>query len=343
LIIKSLKDLQTNEEELSKELGLKPLDKIEPQPLLCYREWRDAANLSGWWKYALNPYTWLRYRIESIGIGGWKVDPTRVEAEQLWTDYRVRATVRNRFHRLLPMTVTYVVLGILLVLILGLPHTPHRGNLSWIVDKVLLFFSVCSMIILVFFVVDATSLSVKFIRNLKGPHTIWPDESVEHYRCKKSNEGHNDKQEDGIAEWLDIRFIASHTQAVGKLIYWPFIVLLIMFVARNPYFDNWDFPAFLIAIFLMNSGYALVCASILRREAEKTREIALDRLQKKLVEARAQCDECPIKHIEILIDEIKSVRQGAYSPFTENPVLHAILIPSGGVSLLTLLRFLPVS
>jgi hypothetical protein len=159
-------------------------------------------------------------------------------------------------------------------------------------------------------------------------------------KSAKDSEDDGAGEPDGLAEWLDIKFIASHTEVIGKLIYWPFIVLLIMFVARNRYFDNWDFPIPLIIIFLLNSTCALCCAWMLRREAEKTRRVALDRLGKELVEATGAGDKCRTKQLETMTEQIKSVRRGAYSPFTENPVLHAILIPSGGVSLLTLLRFL---
>jgi len=37
--------------------------------------------------------------------------------------------------------------------------------------------------------------------------------------------------------------------------------------------------------------------------------------------------------IEQHMDEIMSMRQGAFRPLLENPVIHAILIPSGGLSL----------
>jgi hypothetical protein len=215
------------------------------------------------------------------------------------------------------------------------------------------------MIFLVFFVLDVTTLSLSLIRNLKGPRTIWPKELVGCFECERSKES-NDRidgatkssknykddssnEPDGLAEWLDIKFIALHTQAVGKLIYYPFIILLIMIVARNRYFDNWNFPISLTIIFLLYFVHAIGCGIMLRFEAEKARSVALDRLQNELVEATNTCNMCRAKWLEIMIEDIKSIRKGAYSPFTENPVLHAILIPSGGMSLLTLLRFLPLS
>lgn len=234
-------------------------------------------------------------------------------------------------------------------------NVPHRGKVSRIADIVLFLSSTLLIIILIYFVVDATKLSLALVRSLKNPITLWPEELVNKYRAKNSiqpgtkagcstkspNNSSDLESEKALAEWLDIKFIAAHTEVVGKLIYYPFIILLIMFVARSRYFDNWDFPISIIIIYLLNSTCALCCGLMLRREAEKTRSVALNRLREELVKATGTGEEQYTKQVRAMIEEVESIRQGAYSPFTENPVLHAILIPSGGISLLTLLRFVP--
>lgn len=332
-VIKSVSVLKSNEDALHKNFKLGPLDEFKKtRPQTSFAKWRGIKKRTEYFKLRC----W-RCFLRWISVYDWEIKEESIDARELWKDYRVRATTGNRFHRLIRMSLVYVGLAAMLMLIFGPPKTPYRGIVSLCVDRVLLFFSVISMIILIFFVVDATVLSLKFIRNLKTPTTIWPTELVKRFKDEESTAA------EGIVEWLDIKFIASHTEAVGKLIYYPFIILLIMFVARNRYFDSWNWPISLIIIYLMNSIYALYCALMLRREAEETRQVALDRLGKELVEATAACDKYRTKHLETMIDEIKSLRQGAYSPFTQNPVLHAILIPSGGISLLTLLRFLPLS
>jgi hypothetical protein len=331
-ILKSLSDLKKSERELRRWFKLKYPDKLGKSGV-SYKKWRDTMGSSKQLSQS-NRRTWWRYRRDRIGIRSWETGKGKyqVDAQQLWREYRDRGTLCNRFHRLIPMSLTYFALGIALIAIPGFPNRPYRGNVSSLVDFGLLFLSVSSMIILIFFVVDATRLSLRLIRNLKEPTTRWSAKLVKRFK------GKGNKRADGLAEWLDIRFIASHTQAVGKLIYYPFIVLLVMFAARNRYFDNWDFPISLIIIFLVNSTYALVGAMMLRREAEKARRVAMDRLQEKLVKATADCDDCRSKHLETMIEEIRFIRRGAFSPFTENPVVR-IVFASGGVGLLTLLRF----
>ncbi len=57
-----------------------------------------------------------------------------------------------------------------------------------------------------------------------------------------------------------------------------------------------------------------------------------------LVRAEDTDDKRRTDQIKLTIEEIRSIKQGAFSPFVENPVIHAILIPSGGTTLLLLLR-----
>lgn len=368
-LAKSMSDLRLTSKQLRKDFCF---EKLEKSRHVTFRKWRMnkmASDKSNSQTTLYSPcreldtiFNWIRYWLQycnRIGFHTSKVKKKRANAQRLWTAYLIRGAYCNRFHRLTLMSLAYIGLAFALMWILGQPKAPYRGNVSFIVNWILLFSSGVSMIILIFFVVDATKLSINFVRNLKNPITIWPEKLINSFSFKEKNTkksstktgrgakfsedslGHIHKK--ALAEWLDIKFIASHTEAVGKLIYYPFFILLIMFVARSRYFDNWDLPILLIIIYLLNATFALCCGCMLRREAEKTRNIAMSRLGEYLVTAKAACDDCCSKQIETMMEQVKSIRQGAYSPFTENPVLHAILIPSGGLSLLTLLRFISLS
>lgn len=349
-LAKSYQDLQKKEQELDKDFSLDTIHTLQP---ISFTKWRKSKHGSDCSKNRL--ISWLSYR-RWISIHGWDTGEDDVDAQELWEGYLIRGTRGKRAWRIMRISIVYILFVAILMFILGSrPNVPYRGNIGRTVDLALLISSIFSMIILIFLVVDATKLSLKLVRSLKTPVTVWPEKLLNSLKKEENSKQPGAKTvrdpessdnsldhvyDKALAEWLDIKFIASHTEAVGKLIYYPFIILLIMFVARSRYFDNWNFPISLIIIFLLNSTCALCCGWMLRREAEKTRNIALERIGKELVKATAACDECRSKHLETMIGQIKSMRQGAYSSFAENPVLHAILIPSGGISLLTLLRFL---
>jgi len=350
-IAKSYQDLRRSDEDLDYSFHLNMIKNFYPT---TFADWRKPRDISG--RLVSKIRNWASY-LRWISVRTWDTGEGKIDAKELWAGYLARGSGWNRFHRFFAMTLTYFGLAIALAMILGIPKTPYRGSVSRDVDVVLLLASVVPMIGLIFLVVDATRLSIKFVRSLKTPETIWPDELVDELREKNAETSSAETGQDGkpiedtsdrvsdkaLSEWLDIKFIASHTQAVGRLIYYPFIVLLIMFLARSPYFDRWGFPISLIAIFLLNSTLAVCCGCMLRREAENTRRLALGRLQEYLVRATGAGHGRSARQLALMIDEIRSMRQGAYSSFTANPVLHAILIPSGGISVLTLLRFISLS
>jgi hypothetical protein len=318
-ILKSMYDLKANEIKLCEWFNSKKPDKFRRKAISCKRKW--------------------------IRIYSWEAGEKRVQGQELWKDYLHRGSLHRRIYRPLLMSITYFLLALSLMPIVGPPNRPYRGVVSRNVDILLLIFSVFFMMFLIFFVLDAIQQSRKFIRKLKKYVTCWPEKIVERFKVKENTglkETKGLKETDGLAEWLDIKFIAYHTEAVGKLIYYPFIVLLIMFLARNRYFDNWDFPILLIIIFLANFTYALVCAILLRRVAEQSRRVALDGLQEKLVHSTGAGLQDRTKQLETMIKEINSLQKGAFSSFMGNPVMH-VLLGSGGAGLLALMKYMPLS
>jgi hypothetical protein len=153
------------------------------------------------------------------------------------------------------------------------------------VDIGLLVLSSFALICLIFLVVDTALLCRQFVQNLSARPTQWPP-GLLHRRAKARNMEH-----EHLDEWLDIQLIAERTKVVGNFIYYPFIVLFIMIVARNNFFDHFDWPISLLLIFGINTAYALFCAFTLRRSTEEARREELKRLEEKLVKARGAGDE----------------------------------------------------
>ncbi|MHC4645312.1 MAG: hypothetical protein ACYTBJ_07410 [Planctomycetota bacterium] len=305
--------------------------------------WKGCGTLGKW--YA-----------ENVSLSFWKITPT-IKAEELWRQYGRRGRLHHRLIRIIPALLLYALLGLTLMFTFGFPNCPCRGHPSLVVDRILLALAIPSMLLLIFFVVDATQLCVRFIENLKKP-TDWstakimrrlkdneekrleksPPEELQETQKAQDRPGRQiEKMADEFDEWLDIKLIARRTQAVGKLIYYPFIVLLIMLVSRSRFFDNWNWPIGLIVIFTLNTSFALYCAIRMRRSAEKARREAIEKLQEQLIRVQGRPGGRAEK-IRTMIEQIRSIKQGAFSPFSENPVIGAILIPSGGMTLLALLE-----
>lgn len=147
-----------------------------------------------------------------------------------------------------------------------------------------------------------------------------------------------------LDEWIDLQLIADLTEHVGRLVYYPFIVFLLLLLARNDWWDRWPWPWSLIIIFVGNLTLAASSVVILqtaarkaKHEAEATLEAKVKRLQAAIAESPAAND---ANQAEKLLEEIRNLRRGAFVPLWENPVLGAILLPSSSVAAFQILIWL---
>jgi hypothetical protein len=190
------------------------------------------------------------------------------------------------------------------------------------------------------------------IRRLAHTPSIWPDATLAKFglrpkdsepdpveRLRKDLDG---KHEYFLDELLDIRFISEHTKAVGKIVYYPFLLLALLVFARSRVFDDWDKPIGLVLILLLSGGIALISTWLLRRAAETARQQILEQLN---VMLRALClyrDEAARileKQTLQAIEEIRSNRQGAFMSITQEPAVQAVMLPLGGWGMQELLKY----
>jgi hypothetical protein len=273
---------------------------------------------------------WLRV------MGTWRIPRAEtLDAIDLWRDYRRRGTLAARAARFLPAAALYGVIGWCVAELLGWPHVPYRGDLTRAWEKVSLVFSVTGLVVLMFFVVDAVRLCERFTEHVCR-RTDWPPELT-----RRAAADHGLAPAD-LDEYLDVEIIGRRSEVVLGLIYYPFIVLGIMIVSRNSYFDNWDWPAALLLIFAANAAYALVCGWVLRQACERARRSSVQGVRNRirpLIGSKAPDDEERRARLVALAGEIEANRRGAFASFSHNPVIRALLLPSGGFGLWALLEY----
>jgi hypothetical protein len=268
--------------------------------------------------------------IKKVAELDWKPKESKqgVALEELWFEY-VR---RDQYHfgRVIIIAISYLLFCGLIVTF-DVPVSPVRGTITSVIDKILVMVSVISFVALLSYVFDVTRCCRKFI-------TMASNEC-----SRKSNDQPDAPVQVQIDDQLTlIRLIAIRTDRVGKLIFYPFIVWLVMFVSRFDYFDNWRTPLGLALVISLGALYAWGCAFLLRQSAEGARTCALGRLKKLLFDTLKEENPNPerIKQMESVLDEVKSIRQGAFAPFTQHPVVQSLLVPFGGVGGIYLIEFL---
>ena len=114
--------------------------------------------------------------------------------------------------------------------------------------------------------------------------------------------------------------VADWTAAIGPLVYYPFITLGLMLLARSPLLANWDLPLGLYIVFGLTAGYTAAAAYTLRRAAERTRRFALDDLGRQIMRATGRSGQ------DAFVNQLALLRAGLRS--RPGPLLPPFLAPT---------------
>ena len=278
------------------------------------------------------------------------VKGTGVDAQALMARYYGWARPWKRCLRAFSYLALYVIL---MFAIMGAfpspnPDLPVRGE-AHVLSMWILGFALVAMLFVTFLVVDATTVNCLFIRELNSDRTNWgfSNPTAAGSRFKFLNHlavlDPND-----CADYLDIQYIARRSDVVSRLIYFPFILIALLLLARSSTTDGYTWSSMLIVTFGLNLSWAIYCAIRLPIEARAARSETLRRLRCHLFRLRA--DEAgnppPLPKpnsaaLDAVITEIENLRQGAFLGIWEQPLLRAFLVPSGGAGLSALLDLLP--
>jgi len=186
------------------------------------------------------------------------------------------------------------------------------------------------MIAVTFFSFDAMQLCRRFVKYVAAGPPNWPDNCAGMTRLKQTR---HPREDDDVRELLTVQIIVERTQVVGKLVTYPFWVLLLLIISRHPSFDFLDFPPALLVIWGLSLGGALLWAWSLRREAGHARNEIVSRLRDSLAAASGHDDDASRLRAEQLRQFIADVRRedrGAFRPFMQDPIVTALATLLGG-------------
>jgi hypothetical protein len=256
-----------------------------------------------------------------------------------WKHYIVQNRFWARFVRTLLCVLLMMGFAFLVFRAFGeVPASPQRGGLTRTMQVATLP-AVLSIQFLIFFVADATLLSVLFMRGLRLHKVNWPEPTKEVFHRLTG------VPEQYLDEWIDLQFIARRSRVVGRLIYFPFVALSLMLAARSSFFDDWNMPPALYVIATLSFGIMLACAVALRMTAEASRRHGVESMRDASLRARELEDDVLVDQLDRLGQRMEQLKEGAFAPFSRQPLLRAVLLPLltiGGSSLLDYLALLNV-
>lgn len=264
-----------------------------------------------------------------------KDDPAgHVCAQSIWYEYKENSRFRRRFQRVVLFIPLYILLLFAIRYAVGESITsPVRGPVLIVLNHILVWLSLLGFLLLAFFTVDAARLCREFIEKLSAGPTRYPVTTRRHFSRLKGG-----IDVEYLDEWIDLQLIAELTEQVGRLVYFPSCLLLLMILARNSWWDCWAWPVSLVAVFACNFVLALASVVILQTAAREAKRRAEASLAAKIKKLQAQSAPSTAQNnatqAEKLLDEIQHLDRGAFVPFWDNPVVGALFLSSGGTTAL---------
>lgn len=363
LLLRTWIDLTRNREALMRDFLLPKPEPVWLRPKMPLR--RDGVRLT-WRRLRRWTYAWWNRR---FGIAGWQPDPrtvqgkrhTRAEEEglaagpreqravevvRLWKAYGVRSRLRARIARVVPILLVFAAFSYLVVEMFGVPATPYRGAATLRLNTWLTIAFSLSISMLMFLILDAIRLCKRFVQHLQNAPSNWPDTTVRHFekqfRIAKAQACDTTTAAATLNDWIDVQFIARHTESVMRLLWYPTVILALLLLARADVFDSWTTRGSLLAIYVALCACVVYLALSLQRSADRARETALTRMNQKLIAAKSNNASNLADQIELLAAEIRNLHRGAFLPVAQRPLVRTVLMGLGSLGGVELLNYLNI-
>jgi len=251
-----------------------------------------------------------------------------------WRKYFYRGRPEARIVRVLAGLAAMGVLWCILVLIFGNPHAPTRGDISAVFYHAVTLLLFGATLALIFFVADATWLCWRLTRDIRTPTIIWPARTLQEFSQRYG------LPQEVLGDCIDLIFVNKRSKCITTLLYGPFLIIALIVVSHSPVLANYgrSIPGIItiaVAVLMLTA-----CGVALRLSAETTRAEARRRLTERLFIAKGQnSGEQFASQLELLLRRIEELREGAFSPFSQQPVVRAMLLPLGSLGGTALLGY----
>jgi len=282
-----------------------------------------------WWALI---YGHIKKDFHILSVNKWasRCVPDNRDAVDMWRRYGEYGAGDQRFLRTIAYILIYFAFASIVFAMLGSPVSPCRGEFACTIDKIILGFSVLSMLVLLFIVVDAARLCICWVDSMHKNELDWSNtRKSEYVQRLRLPDAH-------AVAWIKVHLIGERTDDVTRLIYFPVMIILLQMLARSTYFDNWDFPQALAIIIGLNFAIALGSVVRLNFVAQSARGKILRDLQDEKLAADRKEDvtyEPNSRERQELIHQLESLRIGAYLRVWDQPPVRATLMLLGGVAL----------
>jgi hypothetical protein len=222
----------------------------------------------------------------------------------------------------------------------GYPTNPAQGTFAQSVYYLVTIFDVLLMQFLTFFVFDATHFCLLLVNKLRRPQTEWPPKTMGVYKKRLR------LQTKLVHDWIDLDFVAKRTRCIGSLIYYPFVLIALLVVSRSTVFANYAPCLTNLVAAGISLSVVYGCAIMLWWAAKAARDTAKQNLTDGIIAARGRSPKVADKsgdatqlgsdsnpryaeQLESLWSRVDQLKDGAFRPFSQQPLVRALLWPFG--------------
>lgn len=277
-------------------------------------------------------------------------DAESVDVGRLWRQYRDGTALCSTGTRVALGLLCFLAFAGIVLISLEPPVSPVRGIRSAWIDKSTTLLVFLSTALLLVYILDRVAMATLFLRGLYGDQrkprrSRWEQFGVIDQFCGFNvADSEIGLAADAVRSYADLRLSARLTAYVGRIVLHPFFLTLLLILARSRFFDNWQMPRGLFAIFAVGLLLVAFTAFSLRSAAERIRRYTVDQLMAAEVflcsgAAKQRDTETHITaaQLRLMREAATSLREGAFAPISEQPIVHAIILPLGGAGVVSLL------
>jgi hypothetical protein len=254
--------------------------------------------------------------------------PDTSPLESLIARYLYRGVWQRRWARVLAATATFILVLRFLEwlgfsVFSGVPWALTEARKSGL-DGWIAFFCFTFVQILIFWVIDAILLTRAFLLDVARDGPQWPEATLKKAHALLGLSG------DLAPVLLNLRLIARRTSWVSGFIWYPSLVIAGMFAATFTFeFGQYHFdnnPVTLVASIVLIVGAVVA----LRRSAESWRSDVLQRLEHRRLALLTTKPPVPgtSEQLQVLVNLVTGLHDGAFAPYSEQPLVRAVLLPA---------------
>ena len=249
--------------------------------------------------------------------------------DQAWSWYLDAAGLPHRTARVLILFLLYgaIMMSLNQWVVDEEMIQPCRGWLSCRVDSIMTLASMSLVVLLNLAVFDEVMLCRRWVGWVNSTSGGWSEQVQQEYLREYGLSQSHQAEFDKLKYLAGIDLISRRTEAVNRLIRYPFIALLIMIAARNDYFDIWNYPLLLLLVWALNVVLALSGALLLYHAADRAKQAVLAGLSKQMIQALGlgKDHEVRAKQVQYIIGEVEANQKGAFVPFYQQPIVESSL------------------